>query len=146
MEIFDLRWKVELHNTNYSSRGRKGKLVPNHIGYGSKKYRWLRFMVKTTQWYCLVVFLWTRTRHTPIFWWWKSWGPKPNQRDTVHTPAVTGSRQDHDGISAEYTLERPYLVYESFHSQQGTWTDSAVYMLSSGRPSLSTLDKSRRNG
>ena len=36
--------------------GRKGKLVPNHIGYGSKKYRWLRFMVKTTQWYCLVVF------------------------------------------------------------------------------------------
>ena len=27
-----------------------------------------------------------------------------------------------------------------------TWTDSAVYMLSSGRPSLSTLDKSRRNG
>ena len=24
-------------------------------------------MVKTTQWYCLVVFLWTRTRHTPIF-------------------------------------------------------------------------------
>ena len=28
-------------------------------------------MVKTTQWYCLVVFLWTRTRHTPVFWWWK---------------------------------------------------------------------------
>ena len=76
----------------------------------------------------------------------KSWGPKPNQKDTVHTPAVTGSRQDHDGISAEYTLERLYLVYESFHSQQDTWTDSAVYMLSSGRPSLSTLDKSRRNG
>ena len=47
----------------------------------------------------------------------KSWGPKPNQKDTVHTPAVTGSRQDHDGISAENTLERPYLVYESFDSR-----------------------------
>ena len=50
------------------------------------------------------------------------------------------------GITYTYTLERLYLVYESFHSQQDTWTDSAVYMLSSGRPSLSTLDKSRRNG
>jgi hypothetical protein len=55
----------------------------------------------------------------PHFWWWKSWGPKPNQRDTVHTPAVTGSRRDHDGFSAGYTLERPYLVYESFHFLKG---------------------------
>ena len=37
-----------------------------------------------------------------------------------------------------HTLERPYLVYESFHSRKGTWTDYAVYMHSSGRPSLST--------
>ena len=68
--------------------GTEGKISPKSY----RIYRWLRFMVKTTQWYCLVVFLWTRTRHTPIF-----WGEKVEGRSQIRGILFTRRQlPDHD--------------------------------------------------
>ena len=73
IEIFDLHWKMELRNTNYSSRG-DGRENESQF---SDRIRFKEIPMDTIHGqddpvilpccFCLVVFLWTRTRHTPIF-------------------------------------------------------------------------------
>ena len=63
-------------------------------------------MIKTIQEYCLV-FLWSRNRHgrSPFRW--------RNSHAGNPWGFFTRSRLDHDGILAEDTLDRPFVVYES---------------------------------
>ena len=72
-------------------------------------------MIKTIQEYCLV-FLWSRNRHgrSPFRW--------RNSHAGNPWGFFTRSRLDHDGILAEDTLDRLFVVYESLLvSYQGIW-------------------------